>query len=665
MAPDHRSCIAKLGRPILCLPLLAGLSHLPSLTGGLVWDDIEIVAQRPVVRSFGAAARQLAAYRPWRPHEIGTPRPRPLRDLLLAICHTVWGRRPFGYHLSNWILHGAVACLVFLALCRLGARARGAFLGAALFASHPAVVETVAQIKNRGDLAAALFCLLSLLAALGVRRPAVACLMSLLLFCPSLLCAEWPVVVPVVFMLAMWLLGRRARLPVLMPHLALAAMFAYWVSRASSGGGSTFVESLAAFSPNLLGYTAMGSVLGCLSPTPTVDVTTGAVACIASCVAVVACLLARPPARRSMLAGLAWALVAVAPFCLITAEMSARPVAAHRLYFSCIGVGLLAAGIFTRGARARPGICLLVLVVWASLSTQQHSVWASSRALWSRDRAERPRANEARLGLANWYVDRGRFQTAGCELRRALAHGPVTPDLLGNLGQVYLEQDHRQQALAVLLKAAQLGETAEIANALGIAHERTGKRTEALAAYRRAIDLDPANVDAHHNLGNCHSQMGDAAGAAKHYRAAVRIDPEAVLSHMALGRVCYHSGELGRAKAHFEAAARGPTYADAHIMLGLVATAQGDFSAAERHRRAAAMQLGIPTLKPQGSALSRVPYLLLVAEIAESRDDLSTALIAYRRVRKLRPEETTIREHVTELENTLKPSIQSGGADAP
>ena len=659
MPPDHKSSTAKSARPILCLALLAGLSHLPSLTGGLVWDDVEIVAQRPVVRSIGAAVRQLAAFRPWQPHEVGKPRPRPLRDLLLAICHTVWGRRPFGYHLSNWVLHGAVAYLAFLVLSRLGLGRRSAFLGAALFACHPAVAETVAQIKNRGDLAAALFCLLSLLAALAARGPAVACFVSLLLYCPALLCAEWPVVVPVVFMLAMWIFGqRKAGVLVLLPHLALASAFAYWAGRASSGGGSTFGESLAAVGRNLLGYTAMGSALGCLSPMPRVDVTIGATAFAVLCATAAACVLARPPARRPVLVGLAWTLVAVAPFCLITPELSDRTVATHRLYFACVGVGVLAAGIFARGTAIR----LLVLVCWASLSTQQHFVWASSRELWSRDRVDRSEASEGRLGLANWYVDHGRCQAAARELRSALAHGPVTADLLGNLGQVYLEQGHSQGALAVLLKAAQLGETAETANALGIAHERLGKRDDAIAAYQRAIALDPANADAYHNLGNCYSQMGDAAEAGKCYRAAIRIDPGAVLSHMALGRVCYHSGDLDRAEAHFKAAARGPTYADAHIMLGLVATTQGDFPAAERHRRAAATHLGIPTLEPQGNAFASVPYLLLVAEIAESKGDIVVALTAYRQVLKLRPEEATIRERVTELGNALEPANQSGNA---
>ena len=346
-------------------------------------------------------------------------------------------------------------------------------------------------------------------------------------------------------------------------------------------------------------------------------------------------------------------MVAIAPFCLITEQISARPVAGHRLYFASIGVGLLVAGIFTRGTRTGVAGCLLVLIGWASLSTQQHPFWASSRALWSRDRETRPRARESRLGLANWYVDRGRYQAAARELNRALTRGPVTADLLGNLGQVYLEQGRDQRALTVLLKSAQLGETAETANALGIVYERLGKRDDAIAAYRRATALDPANVDARHNLGNCYSQMGDAVGAAKCYRAAIQIDPDAVLSQMALGRVYYYSGALDEARQCFEAALRGPTLADAHAMLGLIALEQGAQRDARQH-----LQL----------ALQRDPTSwyahLLAAEIAESLGDTRGAIAAYERVLQLRPEKSAVRERLSELRREAQSTGSQEGRSA-
>lgn len=52
-----------------------------------------------------------------------------------------------------------------------------------------------------------------------------------------------------------------------------------------------------------------------------------------------------------------------------------------------------------------------------------------------------------------------------------------------------------------------------------------GRLDEALAAYRRAVDLAPAEGDAHYNLAIALRQSGDLRGAALAFRAASRLDP--------------------------------------------------------------------------------------------------------------------------------------------
>jgi hypothetical protein len=54
---------------------------------------------------------------------------------------------------------------------------------------------------------------------------------------------------------------------------------------------------------------------------------------------------------------------------------------------------------------------------------------------------------------------------------------------------------------------------------------RAGRLDEAAAAYRRAVELAPANGDAHYNLAIALRQAGDLRGAALEFRAAARANP--------------------------------------------------------------------------------------------------------------------------------------------
>ncbi|XP_031674567.1 protein O-mannosyl-transferase TMTC2-like [Oncorhynchus kisutch] len=88
---------------------------------------------------------------------------RPLCTLSFRLNLALGGLRPWGYHLVNMGLHGAVTGL-FTALCRplLGGGPWSLLVGL-LFASHPVHTEAVAGVVGRADVGAALLFLLSLL----------------------------------------------------------------------------------------------------------------------------------------------------------------------------------------------------------------------------------------------------------------------------------------------------------------------------------------------------------------------------------------------------------------------------------------------------------------------------------------------------------------------
>ncbi|XP_068595595.1 protein O-mannosyl-transferase TMTC2 [Brachionichthys hirsutus] len=88
---------------------------------------------------------------------------RPLCTLSFRLNHAVGGLDPWGYHLVNVAIHGAVTGLFTLLARLLLGGGLWSLLAGLLFASHPIHTEAVAGVVGRADEGAALFFLLSLL----------------------------------------------------------------------------------------------------------------------------------------------------------------------------------------------------------------------------------------------------------------------------------------------------------------------------------------------------------------------------------------------------------------------------------------------------------------------------------------------------------------------
>lgn len=89
---------------------------------------------------------------------------RPISVLSYSMDYYMWKLDPFGYHLTDLILHCLVSLLVFLVIKFLAnGRQTIAWLGAIIFTTHPLLVETVPANVRRMDILSTLFVLLSIL----------------------------------------------------------------------------------------------------------------------------------------------------------------------------------------------------------------------------------------------------------------------------------------------------------------------------------------------------------------------------------------------------------------------------------------------------------------------------------------------------------------------
>ncbi len=89
---------------------------------------------------------------------------RPITTLSYSLDYFIWKLNPFGYHLTDQLLHVLVSVLVFFLIRFLtNGKQVIAWLGAIIFTTHPILVESVSATSRRHDIIAALFLLLSLL----------------------------------------------------------------------------------------------------------------------------------------------------------------------------------------------------------------------------------------------------------------------------------------------------------------------------------------------------------------------------------------------------------------------------------------------------------------------------------------------------------------------
>ncbi len=112
----------------------------------------------------------------------------------------------------------------------------------------------------------------------------------------------------------------------------------------------------------------------------------------------------------------------------------------------------------------------------------------------------------------------------------------------------------------------------------GLTLEETGAPVgDAVAAYRKAIELNPQAAGALVNLGTIHFRMRRMADAEEFYHRAMEADPEYPLAHFNLGNLYDEQGNPSEARKYYLSAIRlNPRYADAYFNLALLSERAND-----------------------------------------------------------------------------------------
>ena len=153
---------------------------------------------------------------------------------------------------------------------------------------------------------------------------------------------------------------------------------------------------------------------------------------------------------------------------------------------------------------------------------------------------------------------------------RALACSSQNPLAYTSLGNALAGRRRVDEAIAQYRKALEIEpDHAGAHTNLGNALAGRGELDEAIAHYRKALEIEPDHVEAHNNLGNALSNHGEVEAAIAHYRMALAIKADFVEAHNNLGTALARRGDVDEAMAHFRQALEiAPDCAEIHCNLG-------------------------------------------------------------------------------------------------
>ncbi len=190
-----------------------------------------------------------------------------------------------------------------------------------------------------------------------------------------------------------------------------------------------------------------------------------------------------------------------------------------------------------------------------------------------------------------------------------------------------LEEGLEQLALAVEKDPDDFLARHNLAGGLVLA----GREEEGLAEYRKTVEINPGYRNAQYNLGTLLARRGELEEAALHFEAAFLIDPEDEIARLEWATAQAHLGRREQALELLEAlVADHPDLAKARLNLGNLLAQLGRPREAEaRYRELLALEQA-----PADEAMAR----LALADLLSGRGLGAEAMENYRRAAELAPE---------------------------
>lgn len=219
----------------------------------------------------------------------------------------------------------------------------------------------------------------------------------------------------------------------------------------------------------------------------------------------------------------------------------------------------------------------------------------------------------------NYHSDRGDFADAITSYEKALSVHEESPPIHFNLALAHERLSRTREALAGYRRAIELDPKITVAhlNRGAILARNPQTLDEAIASLRQAIRLNPNIAASYYHLGMALERSRRFPEAFQNYQKARQLAPDHYGNAMQLAHLLERSGKLAEALAHYqEIALIHPQNPRVPFQMGMVREKQKDFRAAISHyRKALALDPDdLPALNNLAFLLATRPEHLAPAE---------------------------------------------------
>ena len=507
---------------ILAVGLLTVAAYWHGLYGQFVeWDDTTHITRNPAIRALTPENLRIMFTQPTAKLYV------PLTWLTFAVDYQLWGRDPFGYHLTNLVLHLAntllVLALVFKILRdRSPIAAPAAVLTAAIFGVHPLRVESVAWATERKDVLFAFFFLLALVVyirwARGKNWPNYAICFAL--FAASCLSKSTAVTFPVVLLLMDAFVFKRRAFLEKIPFFVVSAIIAFVTLVAQAAGEGQTLANTEAIPYwgrlGLVGYCSLFYVKKFFWPShlsavyPAFDefgwTSWTAIGYALGFILLTGVIVAARRRAPVLLPSWLFYLITLSPTIGLV-PVGIHVVADRFSYLPLVGLafpvsfGLVtAADKLTRRQAVAGGAlycCVAASVFFLTLlSVQRTRVWENTETLFQNAIQENPNCLPAYINLTEWYTSHRQFDKAiGCG-QQAIQIAPEGLPGRRNLAHALIQAGRPKDAIGVLRPLAEHKvQDLDLWRTLGECFVAEHDWKNAKAALETALGYAPSNSD--------------------------------------------------------------------------------------------------------------------------------------------------------------------------
>jgi len=631
---------AEHSRPILAclLAVIVLLVFLPSLRNGFInWDDQVYVLDNSSIKALTGAHL----------HKIFTSyyvsNYQPLTLLSFLVNYQIGHLEPFGYHLTNLLLHLLNGLLVFWLVRLLRGRDAFAFFVALLFSIHPLRAESVAWVAERKDVLYAFFylgALVSYVYYLQRQLKTRYLWAALVFFFLSLLSKSMAVTLPVMLFCFDYFLRRRPDLHMFLekiPFFVLSAFFAF-VALYSVYGGSHDIVGLAAAErfhngplftlAFYLGRIFWPAGLSAYYPADVFYATAYRLSSYLWPLVFFSVFILAVRRSRAVVFGCLFFVVSLLPL-LQFLPMGDTKVADRFVYVASIGIFfILAEGFFrlwdkiggrVTGIRVFLVVLLAAAALFCATTTYRRCrVWETSVTFWTDILKKYPQVVIAYNNRGLAFINEGSYRKAlmdSTEMSRII-------DERYTLYKGYYQLYNANLAILYYLSEGQYRKAIEVSEAaikadpdkryryqinLAVAYASLGDAARAEELLRESIARDPeARVEGYYNLALVAVNRNALPEAEDFLRRSLQENPDFSLAHEALAAIFYKQDKLDEAIAHYKrAVASGPQDVTAYNGLVTAMMAKEEYAAAWPYARQAVKKMpeDIGALSNLGSVL--------------------------------------------------------------